>query len=232
MKKYCLFLLAALLLSTCLTGCLRRELPIYQAPTADSTEITSEAPSETVSNKVADILCERFQNDDGSYTAYIVVTALNENGDTVWEYRSADCIQTELTTVEMFAEAEDTVYINEQGIPTSSGQYDGYITALDRNTGEIKWRNSDFYGGCICYCFDDEGTMYCCGYYGPDCIAITPSGETKWIVETVDPTVWWPFELEYEGGLIYIYYDGDETGYGASQYRCLTQDGEQFIGGF
>lgn len=242
MKKYLAILLASLLMLASLTGCMLQEAePTETAPKTETTADTAPAPTTdtqptepetTAAPEVAEVRWEKFQNDDDYYTSYIVVTGVTADGETVWEYRTADCAQTELASVEVFAETENTVYVNEQNIPMGDNLDAGHITAIDRQTGETVWRNDDFHGSSVSYCFDENGTLYCCGYYGPDCMAISADGESMWAVLTIDESVWWPCRMEYNEGLIYIYYEGNDYGDGAMQYRCMTPDGEQFIGGF
>lgn len=234
MKQTLAMLMTAVLLLCCFAGCtvnqinVANDVPTTAAPT--ETTAPEETTTEPAPAKVAYIDSELTQNSDEFASAYLTVTAYDENDNVVWTYRTADCAQSELENPQMVAETEEAVYVNEQGVVVNGGTAPGYLTALDRQTGEVLWRNDEFVGASAHGCFDENGTLYLCGYYGPDCMAIDKDGKTLWTVGQVDPSCWWPYEISYEGGLIYIFYEGTDSG--MEEYRCVTQEGEQFIGGF
>lgn len=234
MKKL-LVLLAIVLVIAVLTGCtFTAVISTSKTQTTEASSPSSSVPETEIETQdtlsVAYVNGESVANDDDFYTCYMIVTAYDQNDQAVWSYRTADCAQTELKSPQLFAETTEAVYVNERGILAGDIIGDGYITAIDRQTGDILWRNGDPCGASLSACFDENGTMYCCGYYGPDCMAIDKNGNTLWTVEQVDPFCWWSYEISYENGLIYIFYQGTDSG--TEEYRCVDQNGEQFIGGF
>lgn len=244
MKKAITLMLFAALLLSCFAGCeAGKENPAgttaaaepvttTEAPPAQTTQATETTAPETTEEPapvVTQVVYEKFQNDDEYCTAYLIVQGLRADGAPVWEYRTPDCAQTELETVQLFAETDEVVYINEQGIPMGDNLDCGYITALDRQTGETLWRNNDCRGASLNACFDENGVLYYCGYYGPDCTAVDTDGNILWTVAAIDADCWWPYAISYEAGVITVTYEGTSSGY--EEYRCLTTDGEQFIAG-
>lgn len=238
MKKLFAILLTAMLLLCCFAGCEFKLGPVEKPePTATAATQTTAAPdtepapeTEPAPAQVAYVESELTNNQDEFCTAYLVVTAYDQNDQPVWEYRTPDCAQTELANPQMICETPDAVFVNERSAVIDGEITDGCLTALDRQTGEVLWRNKDFIGASAHGCFDENGTLYLCGYYGPDCCAIDKDGKTLWTVDQVDPSVWWPYEISYEDGLIYIFYEGSDSG--MEEYRTVDQSGQQFIGGF
>ena len=245
MKKSIAIFLAAVLLLSLFAGCKSQTAVVTeptdtqgtaavpettQAPdTTAAPETNAESETEAELKPVDHIETEVLMNDDEYCTAYLNVKAYAADGTALWSYTSPDCAQTELQSPCVVTETADRVYINEQGILQNGTPSGHHFKAFDRQTGEMLWSNEDFTGGSARACFDENGTIYICGYYGPDCAAIDKDGNTLWTVQQVDETVWWPNVISYENGLIFIYYDGSESGTG--EYRCLMQNGEQFIGG-
>lgn len=241
MKKLFAILLTVVMLVCLFAGCEFKLGPVEKPePTTSAATQTTAAPEPTDTEpapetepapaQVDHLETEVLMNDDEYCTAYLNVMACTADGTVLWGYTSPDCAQTELLSPCVVTETEDLVIINEQGVIVDGTPSGHYLKAFDRQTGEELWCNEDFVGGSARACFDENGTLYICGYYGPDCCAIDKSGKTLWIVDQVDPSVWWPNVISYENGLIYIYYDGSDSGTG--EYRTLDQNGVQFIGGF
>lgn len=228
MKKLLAVLLTAVLFACLFAGCATEQITISGSTTEAPTETT--AAPDTEPAKVAYVESELTNNQDEFCSAYLVVTAYDQNDNVVWTYRTPDCAQTELENPQLICETPEAVYVNERSGVIDGEITEGYLTALDRQTGEVLWRNEDFIGASAHGCFDENGTLYLCGYYGPDCVAIDKDGNTLWIVDEVDPSVWWPYEISYEDGLIYIFYEGSDSG--MEEYRTVDQNGVQFIGGF
>ena len=244
MKKILAILLTAVMLLCLFAGCDSKPGPVEKpeptetsaqttaAPETTQTPETAAAPETTAAPelKVDHLETEVLMNDDEFCSAYLNVMACTADGNVLWGYTSPDCAQTELQSPCVVTETETLVIINEQGVIVDGAPSGHYLRAFDRQTGEELWCNEDFIGGSARACFDENGTLYICGYYGPDCCAIDKNGNTLWTVDQIDPSVWWPNVISYENGLISIYYDGSDSGTG--EYRIIDQNGEQFIGGF
>lgn len=234
MKK-CYLLLLAVLLLVSLAGCAKetdkpipettQNHPTYQDTQIQNTETETEPVTEAA-EKVVRVVSNQYNNSDA--TSYLIVQGLDAADNEVWSYRTADCAQTELETVQMFAQTDTAVYINEQGVQKGDNMNYGYMTALDMQTGEILWRNENCRGASVRACFDEYGTLYYCGYYGPDCTAIDTEGRLLWSVDTVDASCWWPYHIDYDSGLLSIFYEGTESG--ETEYRMLKLDGTIYTG--
>lgn len=134
------------------------------------------------------------------------VTASNKNGNTVWTYTTEKYLTTELTQVQELGQTEEYYYLNESGT----------ILALDKNTGNIVWSNNDFGGASASAFIDEDGTLYCCGYYGPDFCAIDSDGSTLKIIDSFDNNYIWASDIRREGDYIAVTMEGtpieDEQG--------------------
>ena len=86
-----------------------------------------------------------------------------------------------------------------------------YATELDMTdafvagTGEELWRlsgeDTGLYGGVV-YAVGEDGTIYIGGYYGPDPVAISMSGEVLWQAQAAEDAYWmYRIDLEEDGVL-------------------------------
>ncbi len=135
-----------------------------------------------------------------------------QNGQ-VWKYevRSAHGI-TELEAVQEIGVIGDAYYFNE----------DGTIVALAISDGRVLWKNTDFGGASIAFDTDEQGTLYLCGYYGPDLFAIDRNGNTLINVGSFSPDFQWPYELRYENRAVYITFDSSWQGQLVVRYDLNT----------
>lgn len=123
------------------------------------------------------------------------IVGFNAQNQKVWQYeaRSSHGI-TELEAIQEIGIVGDTYYLNE----------DGTIVALALNSGRVLWKNADFGGASLSFAADEQGTLYLCGYYGPDLCAIDRNGNTLIDVQHFSPELQWPYEIRYESGAVYI----------------------------
>ena len=136
---------------------------------------------------------------------YGVVTGTLSNGKT-WEYETMSYPETELAAIEEIQWDRGLYIFNEFGT----------VTALDELTGETVWTNDEFYGQSISKCIDEDGTMYLCGYYGPDLHIIDMDGITVERIEVFDSEYYWPYSVTHDSstGLVTIKF---EQGPGGSE---------------
>lgn len=117
-----------------------------------------------------------------------------QNGQ-VWKYEARSSHEaTELESVQEIGVIGDAYYFNE----------DGTIVALAMSDGRVLWKNADFGGASIAFDTDEQGTLYLCGYYGPDLCAIDRNGNTLIHVDSLSPDFQWPYEIRYENRVVYI----------------------------
>lgn len=133
----------------------------------------------------------KFEHMTGDMEEYAVITGIGPHGNVAWKYITGRYGLTDLTRVQEIGRYQDTYLFNENGT----------IVALDVNTGAVKWKNPDFTGSAIdetCHCFDNNGTLYLCGYQGPDFYAVNISGKTLGRIETFDSNYYWAGEIKKE----------------------------------
>lgn len=133
----------------------------------------------------------------------LTVGRFDATGTAVWAYSTYSSVTTELDMTEAFMAGTDwdrTVMIYNTHIG---------LTAVDAETGEIRWtlsREQVSLGASITYAVDDFGSMYICGYYGPDPVAIGADGTLLWASSVENPDVFWPYEIRVvEGGIVVCY---------------------------
>ena len=116
---------------------------------------------------------------------YAVITGLDGSGDEVWRYTTDKYVETECHRT------------GEIGI--NRGMYlfcdGGTITALDLQSGAVRWQNSD-YGGVDGAYLMDNGVLYACGQYGPDFFAIDMAGNTLARVQRLDKEYYWAEKIQ------------------------------------
>ncbi len=133
------------------------------------------------------------------------LTAYGSDGQVVWTYHSPTYPMTQLPSVSDIGGNDGKYYIVEQGS----------ILALDWDTGEILWKNDEFIGSPAnqsCAAFDEAGTLYICGYFGPDFFAVDKDGNTVKRIEALNSNYFWPFSLTLSGDWITVALDGGEEG--------------------
>lgn len=123
------------------------------------------------------------------------IVGLNAQNQKVWQYEARSSHgMTELESVQAIGVVGDAYYFNE----------DGTIVALSLSSGRVLWKNADFGGASISFDTDEQGTLYLCGYYGPDLCAIDRNGNTLIHVQSFSPELQWPYEVRYEDHAVYV----------------------------
>lgn len=97
-----------------------------------------------------------------------VLSALRPPGEVVWRYRTGDHIQYAV------AAHGHTVYV---------GSWTGVLSALDGNSGELKWTFATANAIWARPAIAPDGTVYCASFDG-NLYALTPEGMEKWRVKT------------------------------------------------
>lgn len=120
--------------------------------------------------------------------SYIVITGLNEDGETLWTYETKKDYAAQYDTIEYLGEFNNKVYINEIGT----------ISALNMQTGEVKWSNSDYKGCGSEYVFDKDGYLYLTSQLDPKLFVVSPEGETITRIKSFgedDDNYLWPEKI-------------------------------------
>lgn len=187
------FLLATLVLSLLLAGCgTGQEKPSTPSGSADAAVSepgpgTSE-PASDAPEPVSAVASVHFGRSGTGGKEFAVITGMDRDGNAVWAYETDGYEMTELTRIEEIALGETAYYFNEGGT----------ITALDRETGDVLWRNDEFGGASIHSVVADNGTLYLCGYYGPDFFAVDKNGTTLKQIASFDDDYFWADDIALE----------------------------------
>ena len=157
-----------------------------------------------------------FQREYGETTEYAVITALDADGETVWQLETTRYEVAQLDSVTEIGMWNDRFYYAEGG----------KIVALDRETGEILWENEDFDGypaGKDACLIMEDGTIVATGYFGPDLTVVDKDGKLLAYLDTYDTNIFWPYEVVMEDGVIVITFEGSPEDTGETK---LTVDPE------
>lgn len=125
-----------------------------------------------------------------NYDEYAILHAYDEKGNEVWKYTTEFYAMTELERIQLledsYADDAEHVYIVEGGT----------IVKINKQTGDVIWKNSDFGGASVTYTFDEEDNLYIAGYYGPNLCVINKDGKTiKKLENFPDEDYYWPTEM-------------------------------------
>lgn len=134
---------------------------------------------------------------------YMMAVGLDASGAELWKKETTTDHITELMQTDMFiggtADAPLLLMYN-----ASRG-----LTAINPATGEVVWeiakRTLDL-GGSISHAVDANGVAYIGGYYGPDPVAISASGELLWQSDARHDA-YWLYDIQIAEGEVIATYD-------------------------
>ena len=158
----------------------------------------------------------RFQREYADGKEYATITALDADGETVWQLQTQQYDVAQLDSVTEIGMWEDRFYYVE----------DGRIIALDRETGETLWEVNRFQGypaGKDACLIMEDGTIVATGYFGPDLTVVDKDGKLLAYLDTYDTNIFWPYEVVMEDGVIVITFEGSPEDTGETK---LTVDPE------
>ena len=166
----------------------------YLVPWADP-----ETPGPLLDARVGDfrLRAERSYEDEAEH---LRLTCEDAAGNTVWsrEEKTDEIGQVDLLTAFMGGTAQDPlvmVYNAEHG-----------LTALDFFTGETCWEvTGEYLGAGNSWAVSDDGWTYIGGYYGPDPVAIDPSGNVRWHADSEG--CYWLYFMQVRGDELTCWYD-------------------------
>lgn len=201
-RLLCLLLALMLLLSACADSSSHRR----HRKDDDDEETTAPMLVQTI----------EFERVYADSEEYAVITALDADGETIWQ-QETDCYAVaQLDSVTEIGMWNDRFYYAEGG----------KIVALNRETGEMLWENEDFSGypagkdACLIL---DDGTIVATGYFGPDLTVVDKDGKLLAYLDTYDTNIFWPYEVVMEDGVIVITFEGSPEDTGETK---LTVDPE------
>lgn len=186
-----------------LTGCTlttpvqtsETEIIIEPVSENSSTEISiSEEPSVQSEDAITDVKFEVVPNLDNGLMS----------GKLTWKRGTVDCFYcspqtgiTELEVVQDIGPVGDNMYYFVSGTK---------LYMIDLTTGENIGPEDTNVGASCSWAFDENNTIYICGYYGPALDIIGADGKIIANYPEISENIW-PYDLRYEDGFVYITYE-------------------------
>ena len=125
---------------------------------------------------------------------YATISGLDKTGATVWTYETGHYEAAQLDRVSEIG-VNGTQYSFVEG---------GAVVTLRLSDGSLLWKNSEFAGSGTGVDFGDDGTIYLCGYLGPDFFAVDANGKTLCRIESFSPDYGWAYDVEYDGDQVLV----------------------------
>ena len=126
-----------------------------------------------------------------------VITGYDGSGAALWTVQTASYPGTQLP--------------NCCDVGIGNGKYyyveGGTIITLDLRDGSRIWENPEFGGSTCCHVMDENGTLFICGYYGPDLFVVDKDGHTISKTEKFREGYNWPHQIELQDGILTIWYE-------------------------
>ena len=182
------------------TIALEQSTPVPRAETPVPTDAcpVTDAPGEPVASD--DAAQVRMTRSDGAGEK-VLFEGLDKNGAVVWQRTETTEHRTELTLIEEIGSWNDRYYYNRQGT----------VCCLRLSDGDLLWENSEFGGASISGLIDQRnGSVYLCGWYGPDFFACSKDGDTLSLFESASgKEFYWPSDMAWTGSdRLVIYWQG------------------------
>ena len=98
----------------------------------------------------------------------------------------------------------------------------GTVKALDLGSGAVIWSNDEFTGCAYGSDFGEDGTLYVCGYYGPDLFVVDRDGNMLKRIDSFRENYIWPHKIKYLGDQLAITYSGTPSGAEETLYINLS----------
>lgn len=149
-------ILAFILLN--LTGC------IIDNKKTDNNKNVEENGNANANNGL--IVSEMKYEEDTNH--YLIIKKLDKDEKVVWTYTTAKDFVGQYENIELLGENNDIVYVNELGT----------VTALDRETGKVLWKNNEYKGYQSLCTLDYEGYLYLTSESTPYLFVVSPEGKT------------------------------------------------------
>ncbi len=148
---------------------------------------------------------KEYSNDNCSYFDHL--TAYDDKGNVLWVFDTGEI---------MIAQCDASMDI---GVRESGYYYiaDQILYCLDILTGEVKWKSDVEVGNGNSYDFDENDTIYLCGYFGPELVIIDKNGKTVAEYKSLkDPEgilddFYWLYDIDYEDGKVRLTYENQNV---------------------
>lgn len=186
--------LAAAVLAGCIAGYCPG-IPVEAAQAEVMEDGAALSPEETAA-------AVNFRGIQESFQEHGEIAGISEQGNVLWEYVTQSYPRTELDQVNDIGIYDGKYYLAEEGV----------VKAFDLRDGSVIWSNSEFGGRAYGSAFDEDGTLYLCGYYGPDLFVVDKGGNTEKIISVIDSNYMWPYKMEILGEWIAVTFAGTPSG--------------------
>ena len=121
---------------------------------------------------------------------HVEFTGVSAGGQELWKRIFTTDYRTELTLIQPIGAWQDRFYLN----------HNGTVVCLRLSDGETLWENGDFGGASISGLIDKRnGSVYLCGWYGPDFFACDSEGNTLSFCGSATESCWWPSDMAWNG---------------------------------
>lgn len=194
----------------------RKEIEAKQKETEQSEKEKDKKTTEsdnqlqTLENGAVRVNFERFY--EGLYECAII-TGIDSRGDTIWTYQTK-YMAADLDCVSEIGVRDDCYYFVE----------DGSVIAMNLSDGTVKWKNDSFVGSGTAFAFGDDGSLYICGYYGPDFFAVDKDGNTINRIENFDSNYFWSYKMEYLVDQVRVTLEGSDDWQDDQTVFCVNLD--------
>lgn len=206
MKRIVIFCLLAALLSGCSVVTGKPEAtqpPVVTLPEPQIAEPEVTEPELTQAPTEAITVTYEYLTEGGN--EYAIVTGWTSDNSAAWVYETGHLPMAQMARVSDLGQWQNQYYIVE----------DGAVVALDVQTGDPLWENADFVGAPAssdAFLIDSDGTVYLCGFFGPDFFAVSADGATLKKIDSFDSDYFWAHKLEKQGDSIVVYFSGGPEG--------------------
>lgn len=136
-------------------------------------------------------------NDITNLKESAVITGYDNAGDELWSYQSGEYDLAQCAALEVIDISGSTLYFAEAGT----------VIALNLKDGAILWENDGFNGYPSAHTFDENGTLYLCGFLSPELYVIDTNGKTVHDIATFDSSFFWPYDIVVDDGYARISMD-------------------------
>ena len=158
--------------------------PETPAPTGTSPSSPAPAVGTAASDGAVSV---RMTRDDGEREK-VLFEGVDPNGAVVWQHTETSDFRVELTLIEDIGTWDDRYYYTRQGS----------VRCLRLSDGKLLWENDAFGGASVSGVIDQRnGSVYLCGWYGPDFFACSRDGETLSRMESGE--FYWPTGMDWNG---------------------------------
>lgn len=146
------------------------------------------------------VTVERLE--DGSGYIRAVFTGISSQGEAVWTYETGTYPMAQLDVINDIGAYNGNYYLVENGS----------VCALSIADGSVRWVNREFGGSAYCSVFDQKGTLYLCGFLGPDLFIVDANGNTVKKIDSFDPEYVWPSQIVHQGSQVAITFEQTPSG--------------------